>query len=477
MSKILLINPPISFNEQFVGGSKNVAGLLAPLGLAYIAAYLENNCHKVRIIDGMVENINVDDIAKIAKTYDMVGITSITLFDLRSRETAAAIKQTDKDVPIVLGGPHPTVVPFESLKDRNVDYVIRGEGEITILELIDVMGGKKKPEDVLGLAFKKKGIKGNKDKIIINENRPLIKNLDEIPMPARHLLPMKLYKYSEGRAKNKKALSMISSRGCVHNCSFCSNNEMFRRIFRAHSPERVVEEMEVLIKKYKAKEIGFWDDNIMFIKKRVIEICNLIKERDIEIDWHAEGRVDAADFEVLKKMKESGCYLLAYGVESGSERILKDIGKNVTKNKIRNAFAMSKKVGLMTRGYFILGFIGETLKEMNQTIGFAKELNPDIATFAFLTPLPGTRDFTRAQKEGRFDKDYYKKRLIPEFNFLDKPIYLPTGIKEEQMINIHRKAYREFYFRPSYMVKQIKNIKSFADIKRLLNGAMAVVNA
>jgi len=235
--------------------------------------------------------------------------------------------------------------------------------------------------------------------------------------------------------------------------------------------------MEMLIDKYHAKDIEFWDDNFMLIKERVMKICDLIKERGIEVNWHGQGRVDSADFEVLTKMKESGCYYVGYGVESGSERILKDVGKNITKDQIRTAFKLTKKAGMMVRGYFMIGFIGETIEEMNQTIEFAKELDPDIATFSFLTPFPGTRDFIRAQEEGKFDKDYYKKMIIPEFNFLDKPVYVPKGITEKQLMVIHKKAYRSFYFRPSLIIKQIKGIRSISDIKRLFNGAMAVANA
>jgi len=469
MSKVLLINPPVSFDEQYVRGSKTVGEILPPLGLAYIAAYLENNGHKVRIIDGMAENKTISEISNKSKSFDIVGITSITHFVPRAHETAMAIKQVDKDVPVVMGGPHPTVVPFEVLEDKNVDYVVKGEGEITTLDLVDAVEGKKNPEKVLGLAFRKNG------KIRFNGDRPLVKNIDELPMPARHLLPMHLYFSSEARSKDKRAFSMMGSRGCPNNCSFCSNNEMFRKIFRANSPERVVDEMEILIDKYHAKDIEFWDDNFMLIKKRVMEICDLIKERGIEVDWHAQGRVDSADFEVLIKMKESGCYYVGYGVESGSERILKDVGKNETKDQIRTTFKLTKKAGMLVRGYFMIGFIGETIEEMNQTIEFAKELDPDIATFSFLTPFPGTKDFIRAQQEGKFDKDYYKKSIIPEFNFLDKPVYVPKGITEEQILQMHRNAYRSFYLRPGYILKQIKNIRSLSDIKRLVNGARAVL--
>lgn len=471
MSKVLLINPPVYFDEQYVRGAKNVGEILPSLGLAYIAAYLENSGHQVRIIDGMAEKKTVGEIASEAKSFDMVGITSITHFVPRAHETAAAIKQVDNDIPIIMGGPHPTVLPFEVLEDKNVDYIVKGEGELTTLELVDAIAGKRDVGKVLGVAFRKSG------KAVFNGDRPMIRNIDELPMPARHLLPMELYFSSEARSKDKRAFSMITSRGCTGNCSFCSNKEMFRRVFRAHSPERVVDEMEVLVDKYKAKEIDLWDDNFMLVKDRAMKVCDLMKERGIDVDWVAQGRVDAADYELLKKMKDSGCFFVGYGVESGSERILKDVGKNETKDQIRRAFELSKKVGMITRGYFMLGFVGETLDEMDQTIEFAKELDPDIATFTLLTPLPGTIDFERAQKEGEFDKDYYKKGIIPEFNFLDKPVYVPKGITAEQLMQVHRSAYRRFYLRPGYVLNQIKGVRSLQDIVRLANGALVILKA
>jgi len=170
MAKVLLINPPVSYDEQYVRGSKNVGEILPPLGLAYIAAYLENNGHKVRIIDGMAENKTMSEIANKSKSYDIIGITSITHFVPRAHETAVAIKQVDEDVPVVMGGPHPTVMPFEVLEDKNVDFVVKGEGEITTLDLVDAIEGKKNLEDVLGLALRKNG------KIRFNGDRSLVKN-------------------------------------------------------------------------------------------------------------------------------------------------------------------------------------------------------------------------------------------------------------------------------------------------------------
>lgn len=469
--KVLLINPPVSFDELFAGGGKEVGGNLPPLGIAYIAAYLEKNGIFVRIIDGMVDNKKVDDIAKMTKEFDVVGITSITFFALRAYEQAAAIKKLFPDKIVIMGGPHPTAMPQEVLSDGNIDVVVMGEGELTTLELVKHIEkkGLKDLDKIDGIAFRKK------EKVKITKERKLIFKLDEIPFPARHLLPMNKYFAAEVRSKNHPALSIISSRGCPNNCTYCGNETFFRNCWRAFSAEYVVNEIEELIKKYGAKEINFWDDNFMLNRQRVLDICRLLKEKGIKIPIEASGRVDSIDLELLKEMKKAGFYFLGFGVESGSERILKDVNKNITKQQIRNAYTLCKKVSIMTRGYFMLGFIGETKKEMLETIDFARELNPDFATFTLLAPLPGTKDFKRAQQEGKFDKDYYKKEICPEINFPKHPYYIPKGFTEEELMNMHKLAYKKFYMRPSYILNQLKSIRSMGDIKKLIKGALTIV--
>jgi len=469
--KFLLINPPVTFDELFAGGGKEMGGILPPLGIAYIASYLEKKGMYVRIIDGMVENKNVDEIAKLTKGFDVIGITSITFFALRAHEQAAAIKKLYPNKIIIMGGPHPSVVPEEVLQDKNVDIVVIGEGEITTYELLNSIekNGTKKLDEINGIAYKKDG------KVKITKSRELIRNLDELPFPARHLLKMEKYYTSDVRCKNHPALSIMSSRGCPNDCSYCSNDIMFRRFWRAHSAEYVVNEIEELINKYGAKEITFWDDNFMVNNQRVFEICRIIKERDIKIPIEASGRVDNVSLPLLQEMKKVGFYFLGFGVESGSERILKDVNKNITKQQIRNTFAFCKKVGIISRGYFMLGFIGETEKEMFETINFAKELDPDYATFTLLTPLPRTKDFKRAQQEGIFDKDYYKKEIYSEINFPKHPPYTPKGFTEKRLMEIHKRAYKEFYLRPTYVLRQLKTCSNFGDIRRLVKGALTVL--
>jgi len=468
MSNILLINPPLAREELFERGSKVVGSILPPLGLAYIAAVLEKNGHKVKVIDGIAEEISIKQISEEAKNFDFVGITATTAIIKRAYETAEAIKEV-ANIPVIIGGPHATALPEEVAKKKFVDFAVLGEGDFAMSELIDAINKKKNIDNVPGIAY----LKNNQVKFTVS--RPLIKNLDDVPLPARHLLPMGKYKNTEARSSKQPSYSMISSRGCPFNCSYC-NKKIFGRQFRAHSPERVVEEMQLLKEKYGARQISIYDDNFTVDKKRVEQICRLLKEKNLNIPWDCEARVDCVDEGLLKEMKSAGCELIAYGVESGSERVLKSIRKGFTKEHMKTAFKWTKNAGISIRAYCIIGLIGETKEDIKQTITFVKELDPDIASFTFLVPFPGTDDYTTAQTEGTFkDPHFWDSRNLPEFNFLEKPMYIPKDMTESDLIKLHKYAYRSFYFRLSYILKKLLNIRSLDDIKWSVKGVKTLL--
>lgn len=466
MPKVLLINPPMLEKGQFIDGYKGTRPVIPPLGLAYIAQVLEDHGHKVTIFDGMIEEISMENLAEMASHYDFVGVTSTTFVALQMYKVVKAIKERNPDIPIIVGGAHATVMPNEVLTDDNVDYVIKGEGEYSMLDIVE----GKPNEDIKGIGYMDRCQ-------TFTPQRSLIDPLDNIPLPARHLLKMDKYKASELRAKKHPAFHMMSSRGCPHNCSFCSNKIMHRQILRTHSPERVVDEMELLIDKYGAKEIHFWDDNLALKKDRILKICKLIRERNIDIPWNCESRVDTIDPERLNAMKKAGCYQIGYGLESGSDRILKLTNKDITTDLIRKVIKWTNDAGIESRGYFMFGFVGETYEEMKQTLKFCKSLDLDYASFATLVPLPGSLDYQRAMKEGKFDPYYWKKQVLSDISFPKEPIYCPEGITDKQLISIHREAVREFYMRPSQILKKFKTIRNIEDIKRLFKGAYTILEA
>ncbi|MDD5730727.1 MAG: radical SAM protein [Candidatus Omnitrophica bacterium] len=472
MSKILLINPPLPKNELYARGAKATASIIPPLGLASIAAVLEKEGNYVEIIDGIVSPLSLEEIAAHAKKFDFLGITVNTALFKRCIELIKAVKDRDPGKIIIAGGPHASVLPF-SLLSKGVDYVVAGEGERTIKELTDALKREDFPalEKIKGIAFMKNG------KMVLTEKRPLIENLDDLPMPARHLLPMHLYKTSEARAYRNPCHSLVVSRGCPGTCSFCIKG-IFGTKVRYRSPQRIVEEMLILQDKYGAREIAFLDDNFTTKKDIVLEVCRLILASNLHIPWSCEARIDSIDEEMLKMLKIAGCNFVAYGIESGSDEMLKKINKRITTSLIERTVKLTRKAGIPTRGYFILGFVGETEEQMFQTIKFSERLNLDVATFSLLIPFPGTADYERAQKEGgTFDPEFFYKKNIPEFNFLDEPVYSPRNISASRLLEIHKTAYRKFYFRPSFILREILRIRSFEDIKRALKGAETVLKS
>lgn len=469
--KVLLVVPPLSKKELFKRGASETGSILPPLGLAYIASVLEKNGHYVNIIDGIATHVSIENIINKSKDFDVVGVAAITTFSMRVEEILDAIKKLNPAIKTIVGGPHATAVPFELIKKEYVDFVVVGEGEYSLLELIENIGNEKAYSSIKGILYKKKG------KPFFTGTRELIKNLDDLPFPARHLLPMQRYKSSEARANRQPSHSMITSRGCPFNCIFCNKN-IFGIKFRAHSPEYVVREMEILKKKFGAKDIAIWDDNFTVDKKRVYNICNLIIKRKLNISWSCEARVDCVDFDLLKAMRKAGCEYIAYGVESGSERVLKIMRKGFSKEQVRKTFALTKKAKIGIRAYFILGMMGENRRDMEETIDFAIELEPDIASFTLWVPLPGTDGYNECCK-GNLLKDpkFWEHQIISEFNFLEEPIYVPEGISSKELMSIHKKAYRKFYLRLPYVAKQILKISSLEDIKRLAKGFISVVKS
>lgn len=470
MAKVILINPPLSKNELYSRGSEESASILPPLGLAYVAAVLEKAEHEIKVIDGIAEDISLEEIGKKAKEFDAVGILSLTAFALRAHQTAAQIKK-ESDVPVIMGGPHPTAIPFEIIKDKNVDFVVVGEGEYTFLDLVNNIRNKDRVKEIMGLLYK-----DSKGKAIFTGNRSLLKNLDELPYPALHLFPMKKYKNSEIRSTRQPALSMITSRGCTYGCTFC-NKKIFGRTFRAHSAKRVVDEIEWLMNDFGARQIAIWDETFTLNRKRVIDICDMIIKRNLNIPWDCATRVNCLDYDLLKKMKKAGCESISYGIESGSDRIIKSINKGFTKQQVINVFNDTRRAGIEIRAYFMLGLVGETIADMEQTIKFAKIIKPDYSSFTLLVPHPGTEEYEKALKEGTFDAHYWDKMVLPEYNFLKKPVYVPKGITSEQLLKMHMKAYHSFYFSPYTILKQLTSIRNKDDLKRIYKGVKTMLKA
>lgn len=471
INKVLLIQPPYTINKS------EPKGCQPPLGLAYIAAVLEQEGYDVKILDAVVEGYEIENqendkgliryglsfeqIEKIINDYkpDLVGISC--LFSAQHKNAllvANLVRNILNDCVIVMGGAHPTVAYTEILNTNFVNYVILGEGEYSFKNLISTLNEKKVVDGIDGLAYKKN------DVISVNPKTIFIQNLDELPFPARHLLPMDKY-FKINRPHGTTSLmspntNMITSRGCPANCIFCSIHCVWGKSFRARSPENVVQEIRHLRDMYGIKELQFGDDNLTFDKKRAKSIFNLMIEEKIDIYWTTPNGVAAyaIDNEMIGLMKKSGCYRVCLAVESGDEYVLHNIiNKPLKLEKIKPLVEEFHKAKIAVDGFFVLGFPDETKAQMKTTFNFASSINFDNVNFFIATPYLGTKLYEICKTKGYFQDLSYDKLKVGNAN-----ISTPDFTAQE----LERLVAKETF---KYRIKQMKNPIVFYNrvIKRL----------
>lgn len=452
--KVLLIYPP---NDLGMGEStfRPVLDIYQPLGLAYIAAVLEKSGYDVVIIDAKVESLSLDDILRrIARFHpDLIGITATTADFSISRQLARHIKSRG-NYPILIGGPHVSALPEETMRDENFDYGIIGEGEQTTLELAHALVSQNTydVQNIKGIMFRENG------KIVHTPPRECIPQLDDLPFPARHLLPPP-EKYSYLYYKHLPVATMITSRGCPYQCIFCDHS-VFGFNVRMRSVSNLIEELEMLVKRYGVREVIILDDLFTLYRDRTMEFCQRLLEKDIDIAWSCMSRVDTVTYEMLKLMKRAGCWRINYGIESGNQEVLHTIKKNITLDAVTQAVRWTHALGIRSLGFFILGFPGETRETIEDTIRFARTLPLDRVVFFIAQPLPGTELYHLASRQGRLQKDvdyrYYHLYCFPE-----KIPYVSEGLSIELLKRCRTKAYRDFYFRPHYLLRQLLRYREF----------------
>ncbi len=470
MAKVLLIQPPLTAKELYARGSRMSASLIPPLGLAYIAACLMERGHECRIIDGIAEPTGIDTLCGIARGYDAIGVTALSTYAMRSMEVTRALKTAGIKAPVIAGGPHATAMP-ESMLEAGADFCVVGEGERTTLELVEKLAagsGASEFAALRGIAFSDSG------KYVFTGRRAPIEPLDTVPPPARELLPMHRYRSSIARAVRQPSHSMLASRGCAGVCSFC-NKMTFGAKVRYFGPERIIDEFFTLRDRYGANDVAVWDDNFMKDHETVVRVCEGLRKRGFGRTWSVEARVDDVSPEALREMKSAGCAYIALGIESGSQRVLDHVRKKITKDTVRRAVKMCADAGIAVRGYFMMGLSTETPDEMEETVRFAIELDIEVASFTLFVPLPGTLEYRRACAAGTFDPHYFKHRIVPEFNFLDKPVYVPEGMTEQQLLAIHRSAYKRYYFRRKIIMRKIAALRSPGEFTSLLKGGITLL--
>lgn len=445
--KILLTRPAYSPLYQLFTSESRQKAVDFPLGIAYVAAALEKDGHQVEIIDGEADDLTPSALVKRieASQPDIVGVGATTV---DFEDANLILKETKErlNVTTVLGGAHATVLADEVLRENpHIDYLVRGEGEITAPELLKQLEQKGDLSLVQGLSYREGG------KIIHNADRPLIPDLNKNCWPARHLVDNSKYIIPVPKKGMRRMTVIQALRGCPSKCVYCYR--MFGNRVRFRDAVLVVDEVEDCINKYGVEYVNFVDDTFMINPRRVTELCNEIIKRKIKFSWQCFTRADTIEEDLLRIMKKAGCEQISIGVESGNQEILDIAGKGTTLEQYVKAYKLLGKVGFEKRGSFILGLPYENTKTMRDTIDFAKKLKLDRAFFNICTPYPGTQLFEMAERgEGL----HLSTKSWKEFKRWGNAVIELEDVSRDQLIEQQKIASMEFYARPKIIFHHLK---------------------
>lgn len=436
--KVYFYNPPFShFPTKFSWQNYTEPPLSILYLSSYLREYLDKNI-KIKIFDLAAENLPEEKLLSEieAEKPEFLGITTTTITAPWTKNFIEDIKRVSSESRVIVGGPHATVLPsyFE-----NSDFVVLGEGERALYKIISNRTSEKYVKE------------------------KFIDNLDEIPYPAYDLINISSYSYSYPHpTKNDLYVRMITSRGCPFNCSFCQSPLIWERKVRYRSVENVIGEIEMMVKKYNISFIFFSDDTFILKKERVIKICEEIIRKNLKIFWGCLTRADNLDIWLVQLMKKAGCREVQVGVESGDEKILKSINKNVSLKDIENSFKILKKAGITTKGFFILGHPQDTVQTVKKTIKFALKLSPTYAFFSIFTPYPGLPAYEEYKRKG-----YLKTEDFSLFNYHHYPVFETENLKRKTLIRLKKEAEIKFYLNPVRLFLYLKETIKTRKIKKM----------
>lgn len=455
---ILFINPP--FQSYYA-----TEHIFPPIGLAYLAAVVRDKGHNVSILDASINRqkkarklkdkfwygMEFCEIEKQLRRreFDIVGLGCFfsTRFSY-ALEIAKIVKSINSDIPVVIGGIHASSVPQQVLEHEEIDYAVIGEGEVTMLELIQVIEERHydRLKQIDGIAFRENG------RMFVNPKKRFIDDVDTIPFPARDLIDMNYYVNSDNfrwDLGKGRYTSIISSRGCPNTCAFCNTYMVSGRRYRGRSPKNVVDEMQFLIDKYGIEEFSFEDDNLTFDKQRFLNICKEIVIRDIRIKWNIPGgiSVKTLDKEILKAMKQTGCISISLAIESGDQEVLNKLIKKATSLRhIEEVAWACKDEGFIVNGYLVMGMPGETKESINNSIRFVNRLPLDKIIISYVTPFPGTALYKQCLDNKYISQDYYNRIIYSDFVLYDKPIIDTPNLSRSELLKLRKKFFISFLF-------------------------------
>lgn len=451
MAKIAFINPAQRF-EDIYGKLSKERSILPPLGLCYIAGALRDSGHEVSMIDasalGMANDKAVEEALKWGAKY--VGVTATTDTIFLAAAIADMVKTRGKGVTILIGGPHVTAVPEKTFEMFPLfDAGVIGEGEDTARELIEALESGRDLSTVRGIVFRAgKSVK-------TTARREFINDLDLLPYPAWDLLADlgRTYHPAVINYKRLPSTSLVTSRGCPGSCAFC-DTKVFGSRYRIHSAQNVLDTIKLLKDRYGIRDICFYDDVFTVFKKRLEDICAGLKDDQYAVSWSCQARVNTVNYDMMKMMKDSGCWKISFGIESGSDDILKLMNKHTVVKQAELAVREAKRAGLEVEGYFIIGFFGETKETLRLTRDLIVSMPLDTALLSFFLPFPGSPAYSHVKEYGDFTEDW------KNMNVFDKPQFIPRGLTARDMVDAQNDIYRSFYFRPRMFAKYAMRMAS-----------------
>lgn len=456
--KITILYPPISKEERYSSSLGSSGGRQIPLGIYYLAAYVRQCGHEVQAIDAEAEDLTAQECLEKIEAFgpDVLGISSTTVAFHRALEVTTLFVQAHPDVFTVIGGPHPSSNPEHTLGYSCFHCAVLREGEETLKELLECLETKKDWHGLDGIAYR-----DDAGKCIVNKHRAQIADLDSLPFPAYDLIPdISVYTPPPSNYRSFPVANIITSRGCPNQCTFCDQNVFGRRL-RQRSPENIAEELLLLRNTYNIQEIAFVDDTFTINYSRIPQIFSILQKAGVSFTWSCMSRVNTLTREAVRQMREYGCWRISFGIESGDPEILKTIKKNISLEQVREVLQWCKEEHIETSGFFMVGHPGETKESMEKTIRFALSLPLSSMVTTINTPIPGSPQYAEADKYGTLDATDWA-----EFNYW-RPVFIPNGLDQKQLLETHHSFYRRFYFRPRIVLVFLKSFFSKGGLKRL----------
>ena len=446
---LLLIYPPWAvLNKRGV-----LQNSLPPLGILSIASHCLAHGFSVEVLDVHANRLTEEDVIAALKKKQprFIGLSVLTNMAIPAHHIARLCKQIIPDCTVMAGGVHAEAAPESMLRNSNIDFVGRGDGEDLMLEILQ----GKPCSEIQGLSYRS----GNT--VINNPARKINKALDDYPMPAYHLVDFSKYFPALGSYHRYPAINMLMTRGCPGKCTFC--NSAFTTL-RSRSAHSMVEQIKLLREKYGIRQIQFYDDTFTVAKQRVLEFCELLIKDNVDITWTAYIRADCFNEKMAEAMKKAGCHQVLIGIESGDDRILESIRKPIDKKRYKSTVKIAHDYGLEVRGSFIIGSPEETHESMQATLNFAKELDIDLFQLNIMTPYPGTQIFQRAEQE----------KLLLHTNWNEygqgEVLLKNPNLTAEEIYRFEKYAFKSFYLRPKQLFRQLRRVTGFRQIRDLFLG-------